>query len=823
MRQIQMAGVWTALACVAFGATVEEMLTWRSPIPQPYAYVSGGFVTGAAPKASPDPLAGYRWNLPKTGDRLQVFVARPVKAEVVAGDAQNFTGLDTVGSTGSRLGVKGTGLIRLDFGSELPAWLEFESADLTGDVVCSISEFNVKSHMLRKTRKPVKYGTSWRLELNRELYEGVRFAFFEVKTFDKPFTIENVRAMVQVKPTNYTASFETDNDELNRIWYVGAWDVKANLREDCYGAILIDRGDRFSWTGDAYTTQYASLTAFSNWDAVLRNLAYTARHGNGIETYELYWIESVVDYYWFTGDAVGARSLLGEAYKRLDHADQIFDDPKHLRFVGWDERTGRGFDNPDIAPNKLTYQLLAIGAWKHFGDVLARIGEPARADLYRKLAAKRTQQVTARADFRKRLNLHTAADAINAGLVDDLASLVVPDFSDRLKRMPLSPFNACFVLQAMGRAGRYADAFGLVRDLWGGQVRFGGTCFFEVFEPEWGVLRGVNGPVPLNQCGATSLAHPWGAGVTGWLTAEMLGIRPTAPGFAQFAVKPHLWGAATCVKGTLNTPLGEIAAAFDLKRGVHTLTVPRYATATFAVPKEGMRITALTLNGRAAKGTREDADFVYFDNLGFGTYTVQATYAGTPRALPKEEYVYPIAAPKVDRTTQGDWTKKYGSEGRFIVGGGAEKGDLAELPDYVESITFDALTDRNRKFHRSVTLNCDDISLLPVSREPNAPRVTGCYFTGGCTMCPANIKLRAPRRYTLAVYVADCDARNRVQDLEVYDLETQDRIAPPTEIRDFRGGVYVVYELDRSVSIKAAAVRGDNGVINALFFGKCKE
>ena len=69
--------------------------------------------------------------------------------------------------------------------------------------------------------------------------------------------ITNVRLVCQAKPANYLGSFECDNTMLNRIWYTGAYTVRTNLLENCFGAILMERGDRFSWTGDAYISQAA--------------------------------------------------------------------------------------------------------------------------------------------------------------------------------------------------------------------------------------------------------------------------------------------------------------------------------------------------------------------------------------------------------------------------------------------------------------------------------------------------------------------------------------------------------------------------------------
>lgn len=74
---------------------------------------------------------------------------------------------------------------------------------------------------------------------------------------------------------------------LNCILYMSAYNTKANFT-NYFGAILMNRGDRHSWTGDSYPAQAASLPAFANYDFVLKNLYSTAERPNGIESYELY-------------------------------------------------------------------------------------------------------------------------------------------------------------------------------------------------------------------------------------------------------------------------------------------------------------------------------------------------------------------------------------------------------------------------------------------------------------------------------------------------------------------------------------------------------
>ena len=56
--------------------------------------------------------------------------------------------------------------------------------------------------------------------------------------------------------------------------------------EDFFGSVLIDRGDRESWTGDAHPIQAAALVAFHNLDSIKQNLkASISGAGGGFPTY----------------------------------------------------------------------------------------------------------------------------------------------------------------------------------------------------------------------------------------------------------------------------------------------------------------------------------------------------------------------------------------------------------------------------------------------------------------------------------------------------------------------------------------------------------
>ena len=98
---------------------------------------------------------------------------------------------------------------------------------------------------------------TYRLETNPvgpELYEGVRYGFITLRSAPSaPFTISALRAVAQAKPMNYVGAFSSAGDPLlERVWYTAAYTVRVCAQSDYMGSILMNRGDRFSWTGGEY-------------------------------------------------------------------------------------------------------------------------------------------------------------------------------------------------------------------------------------------------------------------------------------------------------------------------------------------------------------------------------------------------------------------------------------------------------------------------------------------------------------------------------------------------------------------------------------------
>jgi alpha-L-rhamnosidase len=84
-----------------------------------------------------------------------------------------------------------------------------------------------------------------------------------------------------------------------------------------------------------------------------------------------------------------------------------------------------------------------------------------------------------------------------------------------------------------------------VHACWDVMLHFGATTAYETAKPGWAATPALapNGPIPAFQDGFTSLAHPWSSGATQWTTQHLAGIAPQSPGYATYAVAPHLAGS----------------------------------------------------------------------------------------------------------------------------------------------------------------------------------------------------------------------------------------------------------------------------------------
>jgi alpha-L-rhamnosidase len=807
-------------------------LTEKSQAPQPYSYICAK-PSGKPVPESPDPLVGWRWKNPQAADLLEVYTLKPVSVTADRPDA--FDRLNSLTGNSPGATVKGTGSIMLDFGQVNAAWLEFDSDDLNGTVEMSISEYNEPSILNEgaqnriKTREPVRYGNTYRLELNDQLYEGVRYGWIHIRTFGNSWHIKNVRLVCQAKPVNYQGSFRCSDSVLTRIWYTGAYGVRLNLLNDHFGAILMERSDRHSWTGDAHPSQAAALVAFGNYDFIRDNIHHTSEQNNGILSYSLYWILSLCDYFNYTADTATLVKYIDNACEKLDYAWLHFGTDPELRFYGWDERLGAGFENHSCRESQNAYKMLTIKSWIDFGKMMHLIGRTELSEKYLGYARQKLSGLRVDQSWYSDFGIHAAADAINTGALesDEQELLIRKKFSDRVNRLSYSPFNQYFIIQALARDSRYDEAIETIMDCWGGQLKYGGTTFFEVYRPSWNQVLGTNDAPPNNQCGYTSLAHPWGGGVTKWLSEEVLGIKPAAPGFSRVEIRPNLGRMLTSVEGSVPTPHGEVSARFDISAGEAEVDIPAGIQALVGIPKAGKEILSISLNGKpvwpdqsgVSPAAAEDSQFVFFYGISSGKHRFGIEYSGHTPHYEEAPWVYPAVFCGTDTNTGGNWGGSYGTAGYVLCNyysGTGQSGDVRVLPGYVAGVTYNL----QGLVNWETGLNSH---AAPAPDPGNGfPRNAAAICTRDPVAClqtmTVDIAMRETRECRISLYFLDHDDSKRRTAVEMFDLETMEIIAPVKIVSDYSEGKYLTYSYNKSVRFRINHVRGPNTVLSGVFF-----
>ena len=800
---------------------------------EPYQSISGKFSGNNIP-SSPDPLVGYKWRKTSTADDLEIYILHP---KSISSDLPHNVQLGKGKTLPIR--VNGTCDLLFDFGRENAGWLEFDSPDLSGKVEMSISEYNqtpdYPSNYPTKTLSPKKYGNTYRLVLNPDLYEGVRFGWIHVRSFSAAWHITAVRLVCQTRPTNYNGSFSCSDTMLTRIWYTGAYTVKLNLLKDYLGAILMNRGDRFSWTGDAHPAQAASMVAFGNYDFVKKNIAYTSTQSNGIKSYALYWVLSLIDYYKYTGDTITLKSYIGNACAKLDDAYKVYGTNPNLEYYGWDERLGAGFEHPNIPEPQNAYKMLSIRVWKEFSTIMGVYGRTDLQDKYSNYATEKIDALRKNAAWYQSFGLHAGTDAVTTGLLstDEKKAIYEKSFTDRVNRISYSPFNQYFVIQAFALMNKYDDALGSIRDLWGGQIKYGATTFFEDYRPSWNAVVSTNGPVPNNQCGFTSLCHPWGAGVTKWLSEEVLGIKPTSPGFATFEILPHLGRTLKNVSGKTPTPLGNINASFNVSTGLCTLSSPAGTIGRIGIPKAEKKIRSIKVNGKLAwdgtyhsvagfGGASEDSQFVHITGVLPGTYTIAVDYSGTTPRYSGPVESYPAHYIGIDSTTSGDWGGVHGKDGYVLCDYNGDGKDKKSLPSYVSSVDYYKVKGNGLPLNFVWESNTNDRRALAPDSANSFPRTAASLFAMDADQIgytfTSTIAIKGEHDYKISLYFLDWDNKGRKIEVEMFDATTLNLIAPVKIVKSCLGGVYLTYSYNKSAKFRINRVRGNNAVLSGIFF-----
>jgi alpha-L-rhamnosidase len=769
-----------------------------------YPYLNGGQFKESSFPDSPDPLVNYQWasSLVETAG-LQSY---NLNFREVKSFHKNLQYIPQNELNPSTLTVLGNGSMCFDFGVVSAGWLEFDCQEADVEVIGSISEYNRPAVVNEGAEVAVKRGLFrnengvWRLKLNRNYYEGVRFGWIEIRNFKKQFVIKNFRLACQVRPINYQAKFRCSDEVVSRVWWTGAYSVKLNLLPDMIGAILMERSDRHSWTGDAFISQGVALAAFGAELDVLRNLERTAKDSNGIASYALYWILGVCEWYLWSGKGNVFDGFVGQMMEKIRHGLEIFREPQQLVFIGHDERLSACFEDPDRSEAKWNYRMLFLWTCRELISCLKMGNHVDFASEVEEIRDTSLNLLSQFKDWSDDIGLHAAADGVSAEVLNGEA-IFNKWFSDPANRISYSPFNQDFILRAMAKLRRHDEALNVIRTCWGGQLELGATTFWESYRPSWNNFMKPCDVPPNGLHGFTSLCHPWSSGVVRWLTQEILGLKATSPGWKSFIFEPAWESGLEWAEGSQPTPHGEIKASWDRTRNQAVLTVPE-GTSAF------VRNTKEELTRSLEPGTHHLEWHRKMPTNMFSTPHLIIEHSSTKIQL-------------VDCITQGNWRNKYGKEGYALFNYDGPERSRLRLPHWIEAVKWGG--DLNNPIRNMMyCAYTDDVRALESPESCVTHRQVGCLMTANPLPCHQTIAfdilLKQRKKFQLALYCLDWDRLDREMVLEIFDFKSRDLIVPTHKIENFSEGQWIIIEAENSLRLRLCSIWKHDAVVSGLFF-----
>ena len=470
------------------------------------------------------------------------------------------------------------GSLLVDFGKESMGYLVLE--DIQGEGLVEIYYGESREEALDKEHCET---------LDKFEVSGSRFQVPESKAFrfiyiETDVTIGKIAMDYEYLPFDdkKSGSFRCNDEELNRIWEVGAYTMDLTTREFFMDGI---KRDRWTWSGDAIQSYLMNYYLRFDLDCVKRTIRQlrgkdpVTAHVNTIMDYTFYWFKSILDYYQYSGDVAFVKEIFPRMVTLMNYCmirtntDGLMEgQPDDWIFVDW-------VDFPMHKRGTLCFeQILFVEALRAMA-VCCTICED-EDDGYYQMEAERTLKKVKELFWSEQH--HAFLHAIEDGQMNPqitkfpnmfaiLYDLVSEEEKQQMmqsvilnKDIPAitTPYMRFYELAALCEMGLQKEVLPEIKAYWGGMLREGATSFWEKYNPE------ESGTQHLSMYGrpyGKSLCHAWGASPVYLMGKYYLGVKPTKPGYAEYEVKPTL-GGLEWMEGEVPTPFGKVYVKMDARQ-----------------------------------------------------------------------------------------------------------------------------------------------------------------------------------------------------------------------------------------------------------------
>ena len=387
-------------------------------------------------------------------------------------------------------------------------------------------------------------------------------------------SIGKISMLYDYLPLTRRGDFKCSDELINKIY-----DVSYYTMELCTREFMVDgiKRDRWIWSGDAYQSYLMNFYTFFD-EPVNKRTLYAVRgqdpvktHLNTILDYSFYWIIGIYDHYLFTGDADFVKEIYPRMKTLMDFCESRMNAEGFIAghkddwvFIDWAPMSKLG---------ELCFEQIL---WARCLEAMAACSKLLNQDedsqkytsLYKKVSGK-IDEIFWNED--KQAYSHTRLN----GIVNDsiykypnmfavLFDYASPEQKSSIKKNVLlnkdiqeitTPYMKFHELAALCELEEQETVTGFVKQYWGGMLEQGATSFWEAYDPSVG--DGDHDAMYGRPFGK-SLCHAWGDNPVYLFGKYYLGVKPTAPGYKQFEIRPKL-GGIEWIEGKVPTPNGDIS------------------------------------------------------------------------------------------------------------------------------------------------------------------------------------------------------------------------------------------------------------------------
>ena len=394
--------------------------------------------------------------------------------------------------------------------------------------------------------------------------------------------IGEVSMQYEYLPEEYRGNFRCNDEELNRIWEVGAYTMHLTTREFFIDGI---KRDRWVWSGDAIQSYLMNYYLFFDNESVkrtiwlLRGKDPVTSHSNTIMDYTFYWFLSVYDYYMYSGDRHFVNQLYPRMQTMMDYVlgrtnknGMVEGMTGDWVFVDWadgylDKKGELSFE-----------QILFCRSLETMALCAELVGDANSKQKYEKLAAAlKAKLEPAFWNNEKQAFVHNCVNGQQSDAVTRYANMfsvffqyLNEDKQQAIKQSVLlndsilkitTPYMRFYELEALCALGEQDAVMKEMKAYWGGMLKEGATSFWEKYNPE---ETGTQHLAMYGRPYGKSLCHAWGASPIYLLGKYYLGVKPVKEGYKEFAIAPVL-GGLKWMEGTVPTPNGTIHVYMNSK------------------------------------------------------------------------------------------------------------------------------------------------------------------------------------------------------------------------------------------------------------------